>query len=270
MVTNAQRAHLDAFGFVRIPGLLADVAPRISRDFDTAVRDHDHISAVCHRFMAASPEGVAAGTRTAVPGTLGPDGDLAWLGADPRLAALPEGFLGPGAVPVVDLANLYSCDVHWHSDTMTKVVPRRHVALMLYLDPLGADTGALRVLPGSHRPGPYRDALSAEVMRASEDPIQEVFGMPTRQLPAVVLDVVPGDVIVLDVDTVHASFDGGLRRRLITAVFHEPAPIGAGRPPAPDGPAARPERTPAARPRPARTRRHRLRSRLAAAADGAR
>ncbi|PYP86855.1 MAG: hypothetical protein DMF61_11655 [Blastocatellia bacterium AA13] len=43
----------------------------------------------------------------------------------------------------------YSGDTSWHTDS---VIPISSVGFAAYLEPLGTDNGALRVLPGSHRP----------------------------------------------------------------------------------------------------------------------
>ena len=51
-------------------------------------------------------------------------------------------------------------DHHWHADggwIQEQVAPYR-LKVMLYFDPQSRDTGALRIMSGSHR-SPYHDAL---------------------------------------------------------------------------------------------------------------
>jgi hypothetical protein len=71
-----------------------------------------------------------------------------------------------------------------------------------YLEPLGAESGALRVLPGSHRPE------LAERLRALG-----AAGAPAEALPAHIVATEPGDLVVFDEHLFHASAGGGARRQ---------------------------------------------------------
>jgi hypothetical protein len=92
----------------------------------------------------------------------------------------------------------YSGDTSWHTDS---VLPVASVGFAAYLEPLGADNGALRVLPGSHRPE------FSEAIRALGT------GIAARSLPAHVVTTEPGDMIVFDEHLFHSSFGGGVRRQ---------------------------------------------------------
>lgn len=67
---------------------------------------------------------------------------------------------------------------------------------------LGAGGGALRVMPGSHRPD-FGDTLRA----------LGVIGKPAESLPAHVVATEPGNIILFDEHLFHASFGGGIRRQ---------------------------------------------------------
>src|SRR5262249_26454357 len=78
--------------------------------------------------------------------------------------------------------------------------------------PLDASTGALRVLPGSHRE-PIYDQMS-------RDP-ETAFGVPPDQVPAFVFQSTPGDVLVFNQHLWHAAFGGSRHRRMGIVDFHE-------------------------------------------------
>ena len=87
-----------------------------------------------------------------------------------------------------------------------------HIKIAFYLDALTRDTGALRVIPGSHHFGDgYADALSDQVRNS-----QELWGLHGRDLPAAVLETQPGDLVMFNHNTKHAAFGGGIRRRMFT------------------------------------------------------
>lgn len=82
------------------------------------------------------------------------------------------------------------------------------VKFAFYLEPVGANNGALRVLPSSHR---YpNDADFNALMRK----------FSIAQVPAQVLDSQPGDVVAFDLRTWHASFGGSNDRRMCTVVYY--------------------------------------------------
>jgi Phytanoyl-CoA dioxygenase (PhyH) len=87
----------------------------------------------------------------------------------------------------------------WHTDSDG---PLASVGILAYLEPVGAETGALRVLPGSHHPqfGSALRAFGAASLSASP-------------LPDHAIATEPGDVIVLDERLFHASAGGGTRRQ---------------------------------------------------------
>ena len=100
--------------------------------------------------------------------------------------------------------------------------------MAFYLDALRADTGALRVMPGSHRVGDeYADAVEAARQHDGErykngEGIGPNWGMDGSAVPAVVLETIPGDVVLFDENLKHASFGGGGRRRMCTPARSAP------------------------------------------------
>jgi hypothetical protein len=187
MVSESEAAFFATFGFVVLRGEL-DPGP-LSDELDRALDDG----------CGWSPEPVA--------GTVGVDFRyVPMMGeATPvsmalldRLAAVASSLLGSPVLPVRAKGVRYLGEAHWHRDSDQ---PVKSVGLACYLEPLDADTGALRVLPGSHRP----------VWGASVSALLD--SSPTLALPGHVVDTDPGDVIVFDEHLFHASAGGRDRRQ---------------------------------------------------------
>ena len=83
------------------------------------------------------------------------------------------------------------------------------IKIALYLDPVGPTSGALRVIPGSHRL-PKTDNIRKAARAA------ELWGIEQSQVPAVALSSQPGDVVVFNHNIMHSSFGGSTRRRMFT------------------------------------------------------
>ena len=104
--------------------------------------------------------------------------------------------------------------------TPTATAPGRSLSIKMafYLDPTTEDTGALRVIPGSHRVGePFADALERHLRNGG-------FGIDPCNGPACVLETTPGDLLVFNHSIKHSSFGGSERRRMYTMNFSERYP----------------------------------------------
>jgi hypothetical protein len=102
-----------------------------------------------------------------------------------------EQLIGGAVIPVRAKAVEYHGASSWHRDSDLAVAS---AGFACYLEPLTAATGALRVVPGSHR---------AREVPTSEDANRR----------AVAVETVPGDVIVFDEHLLHASHGGLVRRQ---------------------------------------------------------
>jgi hypothetical protein len=116
-----------------------------------------------------------------------------------RTAVLAEQIHGGPVIPTRAKAIRYFGSTAWHVDS---VQPVTSYGFMAYLEPLGAENGALRVLPGSHLPerGNTVRALGGT-------------GMPATELPSEILATEPGDLIVFDEHLFHSSHGGVARRQ---------------------------------------------------------
>jgi Phytanoyl-CoA dioxygenase (PhyH) len=117
--------------------------------------------------------------------------------------ALAERLVGGGVLPSPGDTQgiLYFDHAGWHNDTG---IPIRGVKFVSYLEPLDGDSGALRVLPGSHRL-----PVSALGHLYSVD-------VDVSDVPAQVLATEPGDVIAFDPLLYHASWGGKDRHQWST------------------------------------------------------
>lgn len=200
-LTEQQMHFYETFGFLAFPGLLDDCIDEIIDEFESIWKnqggghdgtDHDGTQRSCiFPFMDQSER-------------------LCALLDDPRIHDIAASILGDDFNYSGSDGNYYAGDTHWHSDGWH--THHGTIKIALYLDPLTRDTGALRVIPGSHRVGEgYADELQTQML-SSEDR----WCMHGSELPAVALENQPGNVVCFNQNTKHAAFGGGGRRRMFT------------------------------------------------------
>jgi len=127
-----------------------------------------------------------------------------------RLAGTAEQLFGPRVMGMGCDANRYVGDTSWHPDSNT--LHHAGVKFAFYLQPVRADSGALRVIPGSHR-DPLHNTLWDLKQAGALDKINEV--------PACACEADPGDVIAFDLRVWHASWGGPTDRHMCVAVFYK-------------------------------------------------
>jgi hypothetical protein len=116
-----------------------------------------------------------------------------------RTEAVAEALLGDSVLPTRAKGMRYWGNTPWHADSS---LPLASIGVLAYFESLREDNGALRVLPGSHRPE-FAQALQS----------LGAAGKPAESLPAYVVATEPGDVIVFDEHLFHASGGGETRRQ---------------------------------------------------------
>ncbi len=207
-LTPQQLAFMDTFGYLAFPGLLKDRIEKIIEEFEavfaTLGGGHDH----------KPHDGTA---RSCIVPFIDQSEYLSSLIDDPRLDGIFSSLMGEDYNYLGSDGNFYVGDTGWHSDTdwsgrMRGKPPRVFYKLALYLDPLTRESGALRVIPGSHKYGDqYAEALQQAIRQS-----QDNWGIHGSQVPAVALETVPGDVVVFNQNTKHSAWGGGQRRRMFT------------------------------------------------------
>ena len=211
MLTDAQVAHFHTFGFLVLPkAFSAAEMDGIRDDFD-AVMEDDRDG---QPFDGAKTQTV-----------------LWFVEQHPRLAVLAEDdriygpigqLLGEGFIWVLSDGNLYVGDTQWHGglgqSEMRPPALVRHIKVAIYPDTVTRETGALRVIPGSHICA-YQEHL--KVLTAQyEDPAVRPLGLVGAEVPSVALESSPGDVVFFSESLWHAAF-GGHNRRMFTLIYYE-------------------------------------------------
>ena len=204
-LNSQQLAVFDTFGYLYYPGLLADCIGRIIDEFETVWKEHNG------GHHGKPHDGVRRSCICPFP-------DLSeYLSAfldDPRIHDIAASICGEDFNYTGGDGNFYAGDSHWHSDGYDRN-RLMSIKIAFYLDPLTRDTGALRVIPGSHRVGEqYADDIERDIRDSGK-----VWGLSGREVPAVALETTPGDIVVFNHNLKHAAFGGSGRRRMYTMNF---------------------------------------------------
>jgi hypothetical protein len=202
-LTREQLAYFDTFGFLAFPGLLTDSIQQIIHEFEAiwAANGGGH-HGVAH-------DGTA---RSCSVQFIDQSAFLSALLDDPRIHDVATSILGDDFNYMGSDGNFYTGDTQWHSDGYGGRGGMLHIKLAFYLDPLTSESGALRVIPGSHRVGePYAEVLQRSIRKSMEE-----WNVSGREIPAVALETTPGDLLIFNHDIKHAAFGGSKRRRMFT------------------------------------------------------
>ena len=211
MLNKQQLAFFDTFGYLGLPGLLRDCADQVIAAFEQVWEERGG----GHEGKEHDPT-----RRSALLPFPGRHPYLASLIDDPRIHDIAVSILGEDFNYTGGDGNLYVGDTNWHSDGFSNErLPSIKIAF--YLDAMTRETGALRVIPGSHRVGDaYADAVQTQIMMPDRDAGSEVnWGIQGDQIPAVAFESVAGDVLVFNHNLKHGAFGGSQRRRMYTMNF---------------------------------------------------
>ncbi len=152
---------------------------------------------------------------------------LAQLAEDRRVHGPAARLLGPGLIWSGSEGNrgIARGDAHyWHADREGKEeLGYLRIKCMLYLDPMRKDTGALRVIPGSHRLPLHEDLVSFRDRYEEENPLY--FGMEGPDVPCHAVETQPGDLIIFNQSLYHAVYGEKGRRRRYIALKYAARPI---------------------------------------------
>ena len=213
-LNEQQLRFFDAFGFLKFPGLFAEEIDEITNAFEQVWAEHGGGQGGSEHDYES---------RSAILPFIDQSEYLSGLIDDRRYEGIGSSLFGGDFNYMSSDGNLYAADTRWHSDSCRNVSyesvmkdPGGHrygaVKTAFYLDPLTSDSGCLRVIPGSHRAGDrFADSLEGLVGESNE-----TLGIHGRDIPAVALETVPGDLLMFDLCTKHASFGGSSRRRMFT------------------------------------------------------
>lgn len=131
---------------------------------------------------------------------------FAGLLEDTRFLTIARQLFGDDVLGIGTDANRYTGDTRWHPDTGS--MHQYGVKFAFYLEPVDAESGALRVIPGTHRLPELKDFADGVQAQALPD------------VPCAVLASRPGDVVAFDLRLWHASCGGSQDRQMCTVVYY--------------------------------------------------
>jgi hypothetical protein len=201
VLTQQQKAFFRVFGYLALPGLMKERIGEITGAFEEVFKRH-----------GGGHDGKPhdGSKRSCIVPFPDKHEVLAGLLDDPGIHGLAVSLLGEDFNYMASDGNYYSGDTGWHSDGWH--THPMHIKVAFYLDPLTRDTGALRVIPGSHIVG---DKFSNELMQVANKQFNLV-GVEGPDIPCVALETKPGDVLVFNHNIKHAAFGGSGWRRMFT------------------------------------------------------
>jgi Phytanoyl-CoA dioxygenase (PhyH) len=215
-LSDQQLNFFQTFGYLAFRGLFAGEIGTITNVFEEIWQEHGGGHA------GRAHDGKA---RSALAQFIDQDARLSALLDDPRVKGIASSLLGDDFNFSGSDGNYYVGDTRWHSDGWHRN-GILHIKMALYLDSVTAETGCLRVIPGSFLPDDqFSSALQSSVRLIPTDTQfsdpqssegQGPWGVRGRDLPAVALESEPGDLLVFNHNIKHASFGGGARRRMFT------------------------------------------------------
>lgn len=221
-LTPQQRAFFDAFGFLKLPGLFRAEIDTLAAAFDAVFAEHPP------SMVISSDEDVLQRTPRAASRTyrhiIAPDfveksPALRDLPNDPRVRGVVAGLVDKPFEYRASDGHRFHCDTSWHYDAYGTPLDQTTIKLSFYLDRLRADSGAIRVIPGTHdHLSEFSRRLQETLYRAPAG-IRELYGVDAEDVPSWTLDNDPGDVLVWSFRTFHASFHGREGRRSFFLAF---------------------------------------------------
>jgi ectoine hydroxylase-related dioxygenase (phytanoyl-CoA dioxygenase family) len=211
MITNEQIDHFRVFGFLVLrQAFSSEEIGEITNEAD-AIWDRE------------APEGSKAGTMASFGEFVERNAQLTRLAEDDRIYGTVNQLLGDGFVWAGSEGNVGCLSGgtahHWHADRPGRdELDYLRIKVMIYLDPTRKETGAFRVIPGSHKL-PLHEALQPfQHVHPEKNPT--FFGLPGDQIPCVAIESNPGDIVFFTQSLFHAVYGGlSVRRRFIALKF---------------------------------------------------
>lgn len=197
MLSHQQILHFTAFGYVTLRGLLSqseatalreEVTDALTDAFGTLGREPDDLGGISGDYLPL------AANRAPFSQSL--------IADDARTFQASAELLGGPTVPSVGIATCFTGDSTWHA---RQAAVLGGVTFWADLEPRTAQTGALRLIPGSHLP----DFASRICEYRRAEPA--ISGFEHWEWPHVVIETEPGDVVAFHVHLMNCA-QGGLPR----------------------------------------------------------
>ena len=198
-LSQEQLNFFDTFGYLLIRQLFSpDEMRKIIEGFEWSIQNYGE---------GKNHDGK---NRTTFPGPIEHTPEMCTILDHPSILGLIGGILGEDFNYAGGDGNYYSGNTNWHPDGNWGRLFA--VKTAFYLDPLTRETGAVRLIPGSHRSDHFIRQEQIDVNNSLE-----LFGIPPTEFPgSIAVETDPGDIVIFNHDLYHASFGGDARRRMFT------------------------------------------------------
>lgn len=210
-LTPPQVKFFNTFGFLKLEGLFKDEIADIQKGFESVFAKHGDDMIVTQYPLHGDER------REIIMPFVRKDDYLTSLPEDPRIVGIADSLFNTEYGYNGSDGNLFYCESHWHHDSFGAPLHLRTIKMSFYLDSLTAENGAIRFLPGSNF---FFDNFAKSV-RGAVDESETRFGVPGSELPSYVMCSEPGDLLLWNFRTLHASYNGEPRRRLFSLNFAE-------------------------------------------------
>ena len=209
MITPQQKSRFYDFGFIRLRQLFsAEEMESLSHEVD--------------RLFAEQRGGGPPGENQGVEDIIEKSPVATRMLIDDRIFGTVEELLGPrfvwnGSGGSLSYTGVTGTGEHrWHSDRPGEPHCTTY-SFHLYLERLRGDTGALRVIPGSHKPSLYDDLLPLN--EQEEDTTRKVYRLSPTDIPGVVVESDPGDIVFFTQKIYHGVYGMQPGRRYLKLRF---------------------------------------------------
>ena len=137
---------------------------------------------------------------------------------DKRFYGIAQQLWGEDVIGTNSQSNHYAgTRSPWHPD----VGPNTHgCKFTFYLSPVDAESGALRVIPGSHRPE-ISDMIRKIRLKDNDPGPPEDPGLAVNEVPFCSCDSQPGDAVIFNYLIWHASWHGSKNRRMVSLQYYK-------------------------------------------------
>ena len=210
MLSDEQQNHFDTFGFLLLRQAFA--ADEI-KEIEAAAEE------LWERDREGRPRGEAG---QALREFVEQSRVLTQMIEDERISGAVEELLGLDYLWAGSEGNVtVNSALGWHADRPAKTgsdLDFVRLKINMYLDPVTKDTGALRVLPGSHKPGFHLNLAALQGThdeKGETDPLATPYGVKGPDLPSFAFESTPGDIVFFNQSLFHAVFNGFAGRRYI-------------------------------------------------------
>ena len=208
MLTERQILQFHTFGFLVLRQILTpDELRSVNEEYENGYSKKDK----CDLISGARRQLNWSNFGSDSPG-------IASLLEDPRFCEIAEQLFGDDVVGVDSNSNHYAGNRSpWHPDLTGHLYGFKFV---FYLSPIGANSGALRVIPGSHRPA-FSDAIGKLRFKDDHSDSRDDPGFAVNEVPCSICETEPGDAVLFHYHLWHASWGGSKDRRMFSLQYYK-------------------------------------------------